>query len=301
MAQDPSMPSPILDPRLNDVLIGHLTNFLGTKEIARFASTCKFFNSLHNDTLERIKVNKLLEFVAYGEQDKAEAWLQKFPQIILQKGRVTDYSDRRFSQISALQYAAWAYDIYMLRMLEKYLPEEVKLIAHQQLVELDTDGTDHGSHYDFAPLIAALESYRSASYELLWTVDHLRSHWIKEVGDAQKMLPVHVVNEYCHLSRPFYITRSEDHVPTFNENELKRSLIFEHKNEEVQWYPNSKLGVEYAITRLNLRAHGTHMAGAVSPSKDLKAIKHLQRVRKADYENFKNELEKYSQCEIKFK
>ncbi len=99
------------------------------------------------------QVAQFLRLIAEGEQDKAEAMLKANSNLTLQSGTVTDLSNRTFEHITAFQYAVWARDWHMWTMLLKYLSEEE---ATLQLHSLETNGTEHGTQFDFGTLIGAI-------------------------------------------------------------------------------------------------------------------------------------------------
>ena len=72
------------------------------------------------------KTLQLLQFVAEGEQDQAEALIQQDQNRLLHVGTVMDLSGREFKGITAFQYALWAMDWHMWTMIKKYLPEKRK-------------------------------------------------------------------------------------------------------------------------------------------------------------------------------
>src|ERR1700687_1587086 len=134
---------------------------------------------------ESKEVNQLLQHVANGEQDEAEALLKQKPGLLLSKGNVTDLSKREFKEITAFQYAVWALDWHMWRMLLKYLPKEQ---AALQLAELESRGTAHGKHASWQGLIDALTTYAA----MPWDYKKSLPYWRKQVGGAQLLLPAHV-------------------------------------------------------------------------------------------------------------
>ena len=94
--------------------------------------------------------------MAEGEQDKAEALIQKDKNLLLHTGTIKDLSGREFKQMTAFQYALWAMDWHMWTMIQKYLPQEAQA---QQLQELETKGTAHGKHFSLQGLTGALQTY----------------------------------------------------------------------------------------------------------------------------------------------
>ena len=131
----------------------------------------------------RKRWSQLLRFVAEGEQDKAEALIQKDKNLLLHAGTVTDLSGREFKRITAFQYALWAMDWHMWTMIQKYLPKEAQA---EQLQVLETKGTAHGKHFSLQPLTGALQTYVDNA-EKVWKYDQRATdHWCKVVGGAQK-------------------------------------------------------------------------------------------------------------------
>ena len=144
-------------------------------------------------------LEQLLKFVAHGEQDKAEAMLQEDKRLLLYAGTVKDLSKREFKEITAFQYALWALDWHMWKMIQKYLSPEAQL---EQFQLLEKTGTNYGKYFSLEILIDALKNY--VNYYDQWTYNTLVEHWRKKIGGMQKMLPTHIVNEYCRSDRSFY-------------------------------------------------------------------------------------------------
>jgi hypothetical protein len=134
----------------------------------------KEFKSGDNKALEQ-----LLQLVVAGEQNQVEKMLKGEsgllgwgetkgnPNLLLHHGTVTDLSGRTFENVTAFQYALWALDWYMWRMIQKYLPEEAQ---KEQFTELETKGTSHGKHFSLQPLIDALQVYMEKA-EKEWKYD----------------------------------------------------------------------------------------------------------------------------------
>ncbi len=146
------------------------------------------------------ELNQLLQYVAKGEQDKAEELIKRKKNLLLRAGKVKDLSGREFKQITAFQYALWALDWHMWTMIQKYLPTETQA---QQLRELKIKGTEYGQHFSLLVLINAIKRYLDLYNN--WCGEQ----WLKLIGAAQNDLPIHVVNEYCRRDRPFKPCPSE--------------------------------------------------------------------------------------------
>ncbi|MDP1604208.1 MAG: hypothetical protein Q8M03_13190 [Legionella sp.] len=207
---------------------------------------------------KRLQLPKLLLHVAKGQQDEAKSLLEANAeaQLLLQKEKFTDYSGRTF-HCTAYEYAYWAKDTHMCRMLEQYMDDETKREMLILCETMDTDGlayTQHGedtksAHFDFMPLKIALQEYVNG-YPI-WTAennwDAMSAAWMN-VGKAQRDVPAHVAHEYCRGDRSF------SPLPEFNEPTLPRVLTFCNwdSGRDESWFPltvsvSSGLGVDFAI------------------------------------------------------
>ena len=192
-------------------------------------------------------------------------------ELLLAHSTFTDYQGRIF-ECSAYEYAWWAKDTHMRRMLEKHMDDEskssiverVKTIEQHGLTYQQNGETHTSKHADLNPLIDALQAYVDGvdgwiSKNEWETVD---SAWLA-VGIAQRDVPVHVINEYCHPLRSF------DPCPEFNEEPLPRVTTFynfnTHRDERV--YPigesdSEGLGVDFSLLRVAGAGGACGRAGA---------------------------------------
>ena len=108
---------------------------------------------------------------------------------------------------------------------------------------------------------------------------------------AQRDVPVHVINEYCHPERSF------DPCPEFNERTLPRAATYysfiTHRDEQL--FPlvvsdSEGLGVDFSLFRgtLLLRGWPAPTRGAF---RDLAAISRLDEVRTAELKQSRDFLE----------
>jgi hypothetical protein len=220
-------------------------------------------------------LSQLLQYVVEGEQDKAETLIQKDPNLLLHMGTVTDLSGREFKGITAFQYALWALDWHMWQMIQRYLPTEAQV---EQLNQLESKGTTYGKHFSFEPLINALQVYVTHA-EKKWDYDERAEyHWQTLVGGAQKLLPAHVINEYCRPDRSFAPC------PAFTEETLPRTRKFSNGSEWFMAILNGgKLGEKFGAFRacINSTAGGLHVVRAAKEivAVDLRAIQSLSETR----------------------
>jgi len=192
-------------------------------------------------------LGQLLKCVAEGEQDQAEALIKKDSKLLLAAGKVTDLSGRTFDNITAFQYALWAMDYHMWTMVQKHLPAEAQA---QQFNVLESKGTAHGKHFDLQPLLDALKTY--VDNVAKWNYDQRAvDQWCKKVGGAQKLLPAHVVNEYCRSDRPFDPCPSEWTSPVLRTREVE--VYINSKWVKGSWFTpptySEALGMSFAFCR----------------------------------------------------
>lgn len=258
------------------------------------------------------ELSNLLQLVAEGEQDQAEAMLKGSwgflglgaskgkPELLLEYGEVTDLSGRTFQSITAFQYALWAMDYHMWTMIRKYLPLEQQL---EQFNDLEAKGTAHGKHYDIKPLTSALQTYVDGYRG--WSDHQCKDHWCKVVGGAQKLIPAHVVNEYCRKDRPFEPCPEEweSKLPRTREVEVWDSA--QSKIVKGSWFvappAEDVLGSNFAFLRYSsgvkieieplLGQQGFVLGrGEFRRDSDLKALLSLWKVRVQQWEALKTEL-----------
>ena len=212
-----------------------------------------------------INAKQFLQHIAYGEQDEAEILLQKDPELaqeLLKAHNIpfTDYSGRTFT-CTAYEYAWWAKDAHMLKMLEKYIKQDEEtrqfiLERVKVIEELITPPSSSGffgpakprgllyttqnsegqtiehceAHFDLSPLMEALRTYISAynispkETDADW--EALYKSWI-EVGLPQREVPAHIAQEYCHPNRSFDdVSQNKSLLNASEPSNLKRQLTF---------------------------------------------------------------------------
>ncbi len=194
-------------------------------------------------------VRTFLKRVVEGEQDKAERRLKKNPELALLPSDVTDLSGRIFKGITGFQYAVWALDWHMWTMILKYLPKDQ---ATAQIKAMDRGSwvLQHRESGDW--LTRNLIDAWQTQINLLNKKqrDEAVTQWERKVGGAQYLLPVHVINEYCHPNRSF------EPCPDFTESEpLPRTRKIDNEDMEAgDWFATSsymrgKLGETFGVER----------------------------------------------------
>ena len=277
------------------------------------------------DFKPQIDAKQFLQQVAYGQQNEAEELLKKdtdTAQELLTARNIdfTDYSGRLF-KCTAYEYAYWAKDTHMCRMLERYMEDQTKaiILEHVQKIEesivsgeglfkthepkglaYTQNGTKFRSaHFDLTPLKDALKNYIEAynqspkRTEADW--EALDAAWIK-VGLPQRDIPAHIAQEYCHPKRSFKeVTENKGVLDASNKGNLERQLKFYNYETGAydSWFTpgasgeNSGLGFSFAILRA-VRPGALALAPAAGvrvrvPARvDLSAIEAIEEVRTKD-------------------
>jgi hypothetical protein len=297
----------LIKERLPEEFIGDkeasLGDFLSQNDRQALAATSKRnYGLFHNKPIGARLVEKLLLFVARGEEDKARQILKRYPELLFNRGNVTDYSMRTFYDISAFQYALWALDTRMQRMIMNVIPKGeaghalwVELIAQDAALEdvgvsytLNGETCMKQHHFDFGIIIRPLEYYVNHLEDWYnenpknWTA--IKEAWCRGVGGAQVLVPVNVANEYCHPKRSFYPT------PVFNKPAPRVTKFYNYMTKaEMDWWraPASSpvvLGVDFGIARsgrlrwpgwADSAGHGAHVDVDLSAMTALREARHV--------------------------
>jgi hypothetical protein len=229
-----------------DFVEAEIATKLTLKELSRIVQTSRGVNALFSKPLTNIKVAILLQHVAYGEQREAEKILRLVPTLLLTPGQVTDYSGRTFKGITAFQYAVWALDTDMWKMILEYLPRED---AVKQLVDHTHNKKEYkkmyGEYYSFIPYINALETY--AKNENTWRHDQKEEHWCTAVGGAQRYVPANIAQKLCdhyHFTPPNLKAALVNRTLYF----IRRpSMLTGRGHDEMYWFPLDKSGLGYGF------------------------------------------------------
>lgn len=146
-------------------------------------------------------IAEFLHYVGWGQEEQAEAMLKNRPQLALGYGELTEPAKRTFKNMTGFQYAIWAQDWMMWDMILRYLPKEE---AAKQLEELNENGTAYGKRFNLDELLKGLQVYID-NYSK-WNGTQCNDHFTQVIGNAQRLLPVHYMQEYCSTKRSFFPT-----------------------------------------------------------------------------------------------
>lgn len=239
-----------------------------------------------------------LQLVADGEQELAEQILKQHPSFVLSSGDIVDLSKRLFTEITAFQYALWSLDWNMWSMLQTYMPNKYSYAQietfHQKISQ------QHGKHAGIVDgpilsLILSLEKYIKLCKNETNSKEACE-YWNHQIGEHQRMLPTHVVNEYC--SKYWYAEHNVRNkiLLTLGSVQRVRNVYINGKLED--WYSayNNKLGQCFAYMRYSLEypegqdAFGLEMPlgefGGRRLRHDINVLKNLHDVRTKQFFTF---------------
>ncbi|MGQ3887523.1 F-box protein [Legionella sp. CNM-1927-20] len=299
--------------KLNSNLQIETAQSLSTPDLVNLSMTSPYHLALFKPMID---VRKLLHYVTRGEHEAVAAILKKDMSLIFKRGKVTDCSGRTFDNISSLEYALWALDKHMWTMMLACLPKNeegkqvfAQLIAQYNKISIEgvtyrlSGKTITEKHFDFEnTIIKELQTIKELETQMNsidvpgaedW--DTIDKHWREGVGGAQKLLPMHVVYEYCS-NEPF------DPVPKFT-SQPKSSKQFYNwaTDEDESWFSiDSKLGIDFALYKGGGGARdegkwhpvvAQSRQWAFGEQHSLIAMTALCEVRTKDFINLKSQLE----------
>jgi hypothetical protein len=154
----------------------------------------------HAPILDQAHVEKFIKLVANGQRDDAEALLKIEPLFALTYGKVVDNVGNPFKRITAFQYAVFVLDNDMWEMMFSHFTAEQCKLAYEQLIELETYGTEYGKEQNWDKLIDEMKKYND-HYDS-WKYEE-RVQQLNVIGKEQNKLAQHVVSEYNRPDKPF--------------------------------------------------------------------------------------------------
>jgi hypothetical protein len=259
----------------------------------------------------------VLYHVVRGEHEAVRTLLTNNIDLLYKRGSITDCSGRKFESISPFEYALWALDKHMWDMMISCIPKNeqgnevvAQLQAQYKTFKINGKALEEKveapqikgitywvngtpiteSHFDFKQtIIKELQTQvtlQNTPGNKDW--DAIEKQWVEGVGKAQRLLPVHVVNEYC-------ATRAFAPIPDFTIYSGSSRQFFNWKTDKDEdWFTlDSKLGIDFGICKGAARGGpGTRgLPSECDGGRDLDAIMALCQVRTYDFINLGTQLE----------
>ncbi|HHT0593884.1 TPA: F-box protein [Legionella anisa] len=251
-----------------------VANHLPTRDVLEYSLISKDKFTIFGPSLNS-KIRKLLHLGTRGQYDFVDAMLKNDIELIFAKGTVTDSAGRIFQDISLFEYCLWALDMPMWTLLLGCIPqnETGKIIVEQCLAQyknLKANGVEYclegqcitEPHFDFKnTIIKELQEYVDLVNQPIVDWNKAEEKWRKDVGGAQKRFPMHVVDEYCS-DRPFNPVPDFTQQPTPSTKQVYNWATGAGKKEH--WFAtDSKLGIDFAIVKGNVRGGLGHVGGTL--------------------------------------
>ncbi|MCW8407727.1 F-box protein [Legionella sp. PATHC035] len=209
-----------------------ILSYLKPKELvtASLSSKETFFGPAQSKLALNKEAHELATLVAQGKQEEAKELLEESSntqKLLLTPAPFTDYSGRTF-YCTAYEYAYWAKDTHMRRMLEQQMDATTKRAMLIRCEAIEEEGLTYkqygievkgSKHFDFGPLMNAM-TYVSAGFNRWINTRNytaLKEAWVA-IGRVQLDLPAHVFSEFGKPDRSFEPT------PEFDEPTLPRAV-----------------------------------------------------------------------------
>jgi hypothetical protein len=167
--------------------------------------------------LPTFKVRELLDDVAKGKQDEAHTMLESSEDkqtLLRTPGKFTDYSGRTF-HCTTYEYAYWAKDTHMQRMLEGHMNDETKAFMLEKIDAIEHSGLAYQQH-GFP--------YQNAHYDMSFVLENLsvdEFHQLKTVvGQRSLKIQQATVDNYQNISF------------TATEYEVLKKILEQHKTKD---------------------------------------------------------------------
>jgi hypothetical protein len=282
-----------------------VAEFLSSKDLSALTQASKKTHTLFKPMLKEQLLERIFDHVVRDEYADLIVLLENNLNFLVKRGTVTDCSGRTFKSISPFEYALWALDQPMWELMLHLIVNHSKELLPQVLAQynkMKTDGVSYTLngeeipgelHFDAENTIIKQLHVQAANETKSSDIDAQNEQWIKGVGGAQKLLPMNFVHEYCNEEVPFYP------LPEFN-SQQKSSQQFVNCTTQLEenWFnPDSKLGVEIALTKDDISATklmGINLGPGAGAQIDLDAIKALYKTRLQGLSSLKTSLEQHS-------
>jgi hypothetical protein len=171
--------------------------------------------------LPAFKVRELWDDVAKGKQDEAQAILESSEDkqtLLRTPGKFTDYSGRTF-QSTAYEYAYWAKDKHMMRMLERHMDDETKAFMLEKIDAMEQVGLSYQQHGI---------TYQNAHYDMSFILKNLNADEFRQlqtiVGQGSAKIQQATIYNYKNIS--FTATEYEALKKTLDQHRPKGSSSF---------------------------------------------------------------------------
>ena len=154
--------------------------------------------------LPAFQLRQFPDHVAKGQQDEAEAILQASEDkqtLLTTRAKFTDYSGRTFN-CTAYEYAYWAKDTHMRRMLESHMDDETKTQLLERVNEMEHTGLAYQQHG---------VSYQNPHYDMSFVLKNLNLDEFRQLQTmvGQNITKINNATADNYQTLPFTATEYE--------------------------------------------------------------------------------------------
>jgi hypothetical protein len=154
--------------------------------------------------LPAFQLRQFPDDVAKGKQDEAEAILQASDDkqtLLTTRAKFTDYSGRTFN-CTAYEYAYWAKDTHMRRMLESHMDDETKTQLLERINEMEHTGLAYQQHG---------VSYHNPHYDMSFVLKNLNPDEFRQLKTmvGQNIVKINNATADNYQTLPFTATEYE--------------------------------------------------------------------------------------------
>ena len=147
--------------------------------------------------LPAFKVREFLDDAAKGKQDEAHAILESSEDkqtLLRTPGKFTDYSGRTF-HCTAYEYAYWAKDKHMMRMLERHMDDDTRAFMLEKVDMMEHSGLAYQQHGI---------AYQNAHYDMSFILKNLNADEFRQlktiVGQGRAKIQQATIDNYKNIS-----------------------------------------------------------------------------------------------------
>ena len=171
--------------------------------------------------LPAFQLRQFPDDVAKGKQDEAEAILQACDDkqtLLTTRAKFTDYSGRTFN-CTAYEYAYWAKDTHMRRMLESHMDDETKTQLLERVNEMEHTGLAYQQHG---------VSYQNPHYDMSFVLKNLNFDEFRQLQTmvGQKIAKINNATADNYQTLPFTATEYEQLKKALDHNKQYRLTSF---------------------------------------------------------------------------
>ena len=196
--------------------------------------------------LPAFQLRQFPDHVAKGQQDEAEAILQASEDkqtLLTTRAKFTDYSGRTFN-CTAYEYAYWAKDTHMRRMLESHMDDETKTQLLERVNEMEHTGLAYQQHG---------VSYQNPHYDMSFVLKNLNLDEFRQLQTmvGQNITKINNATADNYQTLPFTATEYEQLKKALDHHKQYRLTSFFYTSPANAIANKLKFDFKSLITALN--------------------------------------------------